>query len=269
MSMVPMVDVALELSVSDRQRRFDLSVQFSTDAAFVALYGPSGAGKSLTLQAMAGLLRPRAGHVRVQGRSLFDAAAGVDLPPPQRHVGYLFQDYALFPHLTVRQNVGFGLTSWRRPKLAPAQRERVDALLQSFGLAAMADSRPGTLSGGQRQRVALARALASEPAVLLLDEPFAALNPMLRDELRGELAEVRRRWRVPALMITHDVDDVLALAEVCYVYHEGRIVRSVDLRDGTAQDMPTLHEALTGAPPAATTPVQQRLRRLVLGRAPE
>ncbi len=259
------IDLALEVSVSDGRRHFDLSVRLETDAGFVALYGPSGSGKSLTLQAVAGLLRPRRGHVRVRGRSLFDTAAGIDLPPSQRRVGYLFQDYALFPHLTVRQNVAFGLTSWRRRALAPEQRTRVDALLESFGLAHMADSRPHTLSGGQQQRVALARALACEPELLLLDEPFAALNPMLRGELRRELGEACRRWSTPALMITHDVEDVLALAEMCYVYEEGRILRSVDLRTGLAAD--AAHAAVTGAPPAVQTPAAQRLRRLVLGQA--
>ena len=186
------IDVAVQLSVADRTRSFDLSARLSTDAAFVALYGPSGSGKSLSLQAIAGLLRPRAGHVRIGGRTLFDAQAGIDLPPPQRRIGYLFQHYALFPHLSVRENLAFGLTSWRQRRLTEAQRARVDGLLERFGLQSMADSRPATLSGGQQQRVALARALACEPDLLLLDEPFAALNPMLRDELRGELQQVCR-----------------------------------------------------------------------------
>ena len=122
------------------------------------------------LQAIAGLLKPSAGHVRIAGRTLFDSEAGVDLPAAERRVGYLFQDYALFPHLSVRQNVAFGLTTWHQPRLKPADAERVDALIASFGLAEMAQARPSALSGGQRQRVALARALACDPAVLLLDE---------------------------------------------------------------------------------------------------
>ena len=225
-----MIDVDLRLHVEDRTRRFELDARLSTDVPFAALYGPSGSGKTLTLQAIAGLRRPSSGHVRLDGRTLFDAAAGIDLPPPERRVGYLFQDFALFPHLSVRQNVAFGLTSWLRRRPSRAQAERVDALLASFGLEAMADSRPADLSGGQRQRVALARALACEPQVLLLDEPFASLNPMLRQSLRAELARVRREWQVPALMITHDIDDVMALADVVFVYRDGRVLRTVDLR---------------------------------------
>jgi molybdate transport system ATP-binding protein len=223
-----MIDVDIRATVSDGRRRFDLDIAFASDAPVVALYGPSGAGKSLTLQAMAGLLAPSAGHVRIAGRTLFDATEGIDVPAARRGVGYLFQHYALFPHLSVRENVAFGLRRWPG-RLAAEDRRRVDELLASFGLAGLADSRPSTLSGGQQQRVALARALALQPAVLLLDEPFAALNPMLRQQLREELAAVRARWGIPAVMITHDVDDVLALANVAFLIEDGRVVREVDL----------------------------------------
>ncbi|WP_422015723.1 ABC transporter ATP-binding protein [Roseateles sp.] len=226
-----MIDVRLQLSVADTRRRFDLDIAFATDAPFVALYGPSGAGKSLTLQAMAGLLPVRAGHVRLNGRALLDTTAGVCLPPEARGVGYLFQDYALFPHLSVRDNIAFGLTSWRR-RLKADDAARVDELIESFGLAAMARSRPATLSGGQQQRVALARALACNPQVLLLDEPFAALHPMLREQLRDELRAVRARWGIPAIMITHDLDDVAALAHRAYLVDGGRVTREVDLDGG-------------------------------------
>ncbi|HVR51872.1 MAG TPA: ATP-binding cassette domain-containing protein [Pseudorhodoferax sp.] len=257
------IDVDLQLTVADGRRSFALSAAFASDAAFVALYGPSGSGKSLTLQAMAGLLRPTAGHVRVAGRTLFDRVAGIDLPPAARRIGYLFQDYALFPHLTVRQNIGFGLTSWRSRRLSTAQQQRIDELLQTFGLSAMADSRPRTLSGGQRQRVALARALACEPSLLLLDEPFAALNPMLRVDLRAELAAACRQAGIPALMITHDVEDALALADEAFVYAEGRIVRRVDLRAGTQVELQ--REALTGAAVQPPTPLHLKLQRMLMG----
>ena len=256
-----MIDVDVALSVADPQRRFDLAVRFATDAPFAALYGPSGSGKTLTLQAMAGLLRPARGHIRVAGRTLFDEAAGIDLAPPARRVGYLFQNYALFPHLTVRQNVAFGLTSWRRGWLAKSQRDEVEGLLERFGLAAAADSRPATLSGGQQQRVALARALACRPQILLLDEPFASLNPMLRDALRADLAEVRRQWGIPAIMITHDIDDVLALADVAFVYDSGQVVREIDLRTASSRDL--ARQAIDGAEPATRSPLQRKLRRLL------
>jgi molybdate transport system ATP-binding protein len=230
------IDVRLQLSVSDARRRFDLDIAFATDAPFVALYGPSGAGKSLTLQAMAGLLPVQSGHVRLNGRALLDTAAGVCLPPEARGVGYLFQDYALFPHLSVRDNIAFGLTSWRQ-RLKADDAARVDELIESFGLTAMARSRPATLSGGQQQRVALARALACNPQVLLLDEPFAALNPMLREQLRDELRAVRARWGIPAVMITHDIDDVAALAHRAYVVDGGRVMREVDLDAGQSREL--------------------------------
>ena len=256
-----MIDVDLELSVADGRRRFDLAVRFATDVPFAALYGPSGAGKSLTLQAIAGLLHPSAGHVRLDGRTLYDAAQGIDVPAPARRIGYLFQHYALFPHLSVRENVGFGLTAWHRRKPAAKDAERVQALLESFGLGALADSRPQNLSGGQQQRVALARALACEPQVLLLDEPFAALNPMLRAELRNELAQVRRQWGIPVLMITHDIEDVLALADVAFVYKDGQVVREIDLHNAESRDF-ALRDA-AGVPAIEETPLRSKLRGLL------
>ena len=230
-----MIDIALELTVADGKRSFDLDAAFASAAPVVALYGDSGAGKSITLQAIAGLLQPRRGHVRINGRTLYDSAARVDVPASERRLGYLFQSYALFPHLSVRDNVAFGLTSWRK-RLGHADARRVDDLLHSFGLTEMAHSRPATLSGGQQQRVALARALVCNPDALLLDEPFAALNPMLRQALRRELADVRARWQVPMLMITHDIEDVLALANVAFLFEQGRVVRAVDLDRAESRD---------------------------------
>jgi molybdate transport system ATP-binding protein len=258
-----MIDLALQLQLADGRRRFALDIAFRSDAPVVALYGPSGAGKSLTLQAMAGLLRPQRGHVRVGGRTLFDSQAGVDVPADQRGVGYLFQHYALFPHLSVRDNVAFGLTSWRR-RLAPADAARVEQLLASFGLAGLAAARPGKLSGGQQQRVALARALACQPQALLLDEPFAALNPMLRQSLRDELRAVHQRVGIPLVMITHDIDDVLALADVAYLVDGGRVRREVNLDQGSARDPDSARrELLPGAEPRAPRRHEALLRRLL------
>jgi molybdate transport system ATP-binding protein len=257
-----MIDIDIGAMVSDGPRRFVLSTRFVSDAPVVALYGPSGAGKSLTLQAMAGLLRPQRGHVRVNGRVLFDSAQGIDLRPERRGIGFLFQHYALFPHLTVRDNVAFGLTSWRRRRLSRDQADRVDELLETFGLAALADSRPTMLSGGQQQRAALARALACRPDLLLLDEPFAALNPMLRDDLRKQLAGVFARWKMPVVMITHDIDDVLALAQVAFVIEHGCAVREVDVRRGEAHDM-TARALMPGCEVAPRTAHERRVRELL------
>ncbi len=257
-----MIDIDLNASVADGARRFELAVRFAAEAQVVALYGPSGSGKSLTLQAIAGLLRPAAGHVRIGGHTLFDAKRGIDLPVAERRVGYLFQHYALFPHLSVRENVAFGLTHWWRRRLLPHQAARVDGLLQSFGLSALARSRPVALSGGQQQRVALARALACEPSVLLLDEPFAALNPMLRHDLRAELAQVCERWQVPVVMITHDIDDVLALADVVFVIEHGRAVREVDVRVGVGREI-VQQALLPGQALVPATASEQAVRALL------
>lgn len=225
-----MIDVRLQLSVSDARRRFDLDVAFATDAPFIALYGPSGAGKSLTLQAMAGLLPVQAGRVLLNGHALLDTAAGINLPPEARGVGYLFQHYALFPHLSVRDNIAFGLTTWRK-RLKPEDAARVDELIESFGLTAMARSKPATLSGGQQQRVALARALACNPKVLLLDEPFAALHSSLRRELRTELQRVLAQRGIPAVMVSHDADDVLALADEIVLVEGGQVSQRLQAGD--------------------------------------
>lgn len=221
-----MIDIALRLSVQDGRGRaarcFGLDLALATEASTVALYGPSGAGKSLTLQAMAGLLAVQHGHVRLRGRTLLDTATGIDLPPEARRVGYLFQQYALFPHLTVRQNIGFGLGSWRR-RLTPAESARVSELMARFGLSELADSRPAALSGGQQQRVALARALACEPEILLLDEPFAALHTTLRRRLRAELRETQQRLGLPTVLVSHDPEDVMALADEVFLIEGGRV----------------------------------------------
>jgi len=179
----PILDVRLQMRLQAPGRAFDLDVAFSSHADRTALLGPSGAGKSLTLAALAGLERPHAGHIRIAGRCLLDTGAGVDLPARDRRIGLVFQDYALFPHLSVQQNIRFGLQGLGRRAL-PQELEHADALMMQFGLGALAASLPRHLSGGQRQRVALARALAVRPTLLLLDEPFSALDSGLRQRLR-------------------------------------------------------------------------------------
>jgi molybdate transport system ATP-binding protein len=242
-----MIDVDISLAVSDGQRRFDVEARLAADVSVVALYGPSGAGKSLTLQALAGLLRPSGGCIRLGERVVYDSRRRIDLPPQARRVGYVFQNYALFPHLSVRDNVAFGLTSWRR-RLGRGEAARVEAIMRDLEIDALAASRPSTLSGGQQQRVALARALVRQPDVLLLDEPFAALHPMLRVRLRAELQQIQRDFRVPMVMISHDLDDVAALADVMFVMEDGRVTREVNLRDRTVREreLPSRRDAGDG-----------------------
>ncbi|RYZ13095.1 MAG: ATP-binding cassette domain-containing protein [Comamonadaceae bacterium] len=198
-----------------------------------ALVGPSGSGKSTLLMALAGLLPGAAGHARVAGTTLFDDAAGIDLPARERGVGVVFQDYALFPHLSVAQNLRFGLRRLGRPAVPDADR-RVAAMLERFDLEALRDARPGELSGGQRQRVALARALAPRPRLLLLDEPLSALDAPLRVRLRDELASLLERVPVPTLLVTHDPQDVQVLAQAVVRIEHGRIVAATPHADAAA-----------------------------------
>jgi molybdate transport system ATP-binding protein len=200
--------VDIRKTVHSERRSFELRVQFRTRAKRSVIYGPSGAGKSLTLQAIAGLLTPDSGLITFDGDILFDAATGIDMPARLRGFGYLFQDYALFPKLNVRQNIAFALQAGIRNPPAQASGEVVARWLRAFELDEVASQRPAELSGGQRQRTALARALVHSPRALLLDEPFSALDPALRHRMRNELDGLLRQIDIPVLMITHDPEDL-------------------------------------------------------------
>jgi molybdate transport system ATP-binding protein len=215
------VSARLEVRLVKRLPGFTLDIEWTADGGVAALFGPSGAGKTLTLQCMAGLLRPDAGRIVVDGRVLFDAA-GADVPPQLRRVGYVFQGYALFPHLTVADNVGFGLRG--RPRGERAQ--RVANVIARLGLAGLERRTPAELSGGQRQRVALGRALATDPALLLLDEPLSALDAPLRRALRDELAAILRDWGTAAVVVTHDFGEAYRLGDRIVVYEGGRVVQA-------------------------------------------
>ncbi|HJQ49908.1 MAG TPA: ABC transporter ATP-binding protein [Gaiellaceae bacterium] len=216
-------------------RSFALGLELDVSRT-VALVGPSGAGKTFALRVIAGLAEPSRGRVLLDGHRWVDVERGVSLPPEQRSVGLVFQDYALFPHLTVRGNVAFG--SRRRP---------VDALLERFRIAHLATAHPQELSGGERQRVALARALSRDPAVLLLDEPLAALDAHTKAEVRHELAELLRELALPTLLVTHDYEDAAALADVVGVLVEGRLRQLGSPAELVARPQDAFVASFTGA----------------------
>ena len=213
-------------------REFELAVTFEAVGRSIVLFGPSGSGKTLTLRALAGLMTPEAGRMELDERVLFDAAHGVNVPARERGVGLVFQDYALFPHLNVAQNVGFGLGAGLFGRLDAAARRRVGRLLEMAGLSALAEARPDRLSGGQRQRVALLRALARSPRALLLDEPFSALDPLLRFQMRREVRIMCQTLDTPTLLITHDPDDVAEFGGTVVLYDQGRVRRVEPFADG-------------------------------------
>jgi len=216
-------DASLSISAAKRLRDVTVRVDLAFGAGVTALVGPSGAGKSTLLRMVAGLAHPDEGTVRLGDAILDDAARGYHLPPGRRDVSLVFQEYALFPHLSVAENVAYGL---RARRVGHAERvKRVGAMLERLGIAALASERPGHLSGGQRQRVALARALALEPRALLLDEPLAALDVETRAAVRAELRAMLAGLPIPTVLVTHDYADALVFRERVVVMDQGQVVQ--------------------------------------------
>ncbi len=212
----------LEVDLEKRLDGFQLSARFRADASLVALFGPSGSGKSLTLQCIAGLARPDRGRVAMGGRVLYDSRQGIDLSPQRRRIGYVFQNYALFPHLTVEQNICYGIHG-----LPPGEkREKAGMLMKLMRLNGLGDRFPGELSGGQQQRVALARALAVGPQLLLLDEPFSALDSAIRGKLHRELLQIREELGVGLLLVTHNLEEAYTLSREMVVYDAGKVLQA-------------------------------------------
>ena len=201
---------------------FSMEVSWHAGCEIVVLFGPSGAGKSLTFQIIAGLVTPDEGHIQLGDKVFHDAREGVDLPPQSREIGYLFQHYALFPHMTTRENVLYG---HRQPRSSEAATDFA-AMLARFHLEGLEQRYPSALSGGQRQRVALARALMRKPRVLLLDEPLSAVDLAVRRSIRSELKTLQRALGIPMVIITHDLGEALALADRLVIYDRGRVVQS-------------------------------------------
>ncbi len=201
-------DVSVQKKFNSANREFAIDITFQSNAPRLVLFGPSGAGKTQLLKMLSGLTTPDSGHIRFKHIDLFNLNERINQTPQQRSLAYVFQDYALFPHLTVRQNITFSLdTSWLNPRRQFVHPE-VDKWLDKFQLMPLADQYPHQLSGGQSQRVALARALVMQPQAILLDEPFSALDEQLRQTLRQELSEVQALTDIPMILISHNPDDV-------------------------------------------------------------
>jgi molybdate transport system ATP-binding protein/molybdate transport system permease protein len=211
--------MSLEVSIEKQLPGFRLAVEFATGGAPLGLLGPSGSGKTMTLRVVAGLETPDRGRIVLHGRVLFDSARGINVPARSRRVALLFQQYALFPHLTVAENVAFGL---RRPR-AHERADRVRRQLAAAHLEGLADRFPNSLSGGEQQRVALARALAVDPAALLLDEPFSALDTHLRNALERQLRESLGSYRGATLFVSHNLEEAYRVCEDLVVLTGGKV----------------------------------------------
>jgi molybdate transport system ATP-binding protein len=225
------LNVAIRKSLggsADGTSRFEVEAEFAVGTGFTILFGPSGSGKTTILDCVAGLQRPTSGRIAVDGSVFYDSANQINVPTRQRNVGYLFQTLALFPHMTVRHNIEYGLA-----QLDPSERQaRSREIADSFGIAGLLDRRPRKISGGERQRVALARALVTRPKALLLDEPMSALDRATKSRILDDLREWNEGHAVPILYVTHEREEVYALGDRVLVLEAGKIVA-----DGTPHEV--------------------------------
>lgn len=213
----------LHASIQKKLAYYDLDVDFHVDNnQILVLWGQSGAGKTTILECLAGLRTPTAGKIELDDKVLYSSKTSTNVPARERRIGYLFQEYALFPHMTVEQNVLYGLKNCK----SLHQEKRVDyrELLESFGLSHLIHRFPGQLSGGEQQRVAMVRALVLEPHLLLLDEPFSALDRQSKHRLRQEIISLHKNWQIPMVLVTHDEEDAAALGDVIISLQEGKVI---------------------------------------------
>ncbi len=211
--------MGLSVNLVKKVRGFTLDVQWEVEDGMAVLFGFSGAGKSMTLQLIAGLMEPDSGSIHLNGNTLFDSAMKVNLSPQRRPFGYVFQDLALFPHMTVRDNILYGARGLCREE----RKARVEEMVGLFRLEGLERSFPAEISGGQKQRVALARALMGKPGALLLDEPFSALDNPIRLEMRRLLKDIRKEFNIPVILVTHDIIEAYSMADRIIVYAGGRV----------------------------------------------
>ncbi len=213
--------MSLAVTLQKNIRGFALDIRWKIRNELAVLFGHSGSGKSMTLQLLAGLLKPDAGAILMDGRTLFDSASSVNCSPQERSFGYVFQDLALFPHMTVMANILYGAHGLHREE----RDQRARAMIERFRLSGLENAMPGEISGGQKQRVALARALIRKPGALLLDEPFSALDNHIRIEMRKFLLDVQRSFNIPVVLVTHDLIEASTLADTVIVYAHGRVLQ--------------------------------------------
>lgn len=217
-----MLDLSIRKSYGKGADRFQLNVAFQLEnrTGRTVFFGPSGSGKTLTMNCIAGLIRPDSGHIDFGGETFFNSDR-VDVPARKRHIGYMFQDYALFPHMTVLQNVAYARSGLLGRYLSGQEKKQAQAMLDKLDIGYLKSHMPRELSGGQKQRVALARALNSSPQLLLLDEPFSALDPLLRKQLRMEIQNFLNTCGIPSIIITHDPEDVEAFCGLLVLFERG------------------------------------------------
>ena len=219
--------MSLLVDIQKQLGAFTLNISLETDGGIVGLLGASGCGKSMTLKCIAGIEKPDSGHIELDGTVLFDGKSGINLSPQERRVGYLFQNYALFPNMTVRQNILCGL---HREKNRAVREEKLQRMLQLLQLEGLEQHRPHQLSGGQAQRTALARIMVNEPRLLMLDEPFSALDSHLRDKLQLELRRLLADYGREVLLVTHSRDEAYRMCGQIAVLHDGSVLTQQDSR---------------------------------------
>ena len=206
---------------------FDLDVEFRTDDELMVIEGPSGAGKTTILNCIAGIVKPDQGLISVDEKILFDYNNKVSIPAEKRNIGYLFQNYALFPNMTVKQNVLYGLKNKKEYRNKDSRKELLDFadyLMETLGIVHLADRKPGRISGGERQRTALARSLVTKPSIMLLDEPFSALDADTKEIVYEEFAAFKENFKIPMILITHDHRESKLFADKIITLKEGRII---------------------------------------------
>jgi molybdate transport system ATP-binding protein len=214
--------MGLAVKIYKKVPGFSLDIEWEVGNELAVLFGYSGAGKSMTLQAIAGLMKPDEGFIRLGEREYFNSSSAIDEPPQRRPFGYVFQDLALFPHMTVKENIDYGGRGMKRGE----REERAGEMISLFHLRGLERKLPSEISGGQKQRTAIARTLMTGPRTILLDEPFSALDHPIRVEMGRLLKEIRREFGIPVVLVTHDIFEAYTLADRMIVYAGGRVIQS-------------------------------------------